>query len=310
MTTRPPAPEAPTMPAAPAVPCRASIRGSQGQEAGPGAARPWRSLRRSLNLASFLLLVAVPARAQQDCAAVFAGARPPVLLNQRLAARTHALCFGAYAVLESGVSRGPLWSAEHLDAARIAAARAMPRVDAFHAEESLPEADRAEPEDFVRSGFDRGHMSPSGDMGDADSQYASFSMANMVPQAPRLNRGLWSRIEEAVRALAVAQDGTGGIYVVTGPVFRGSRLRSLPAGELVPSAVFKAVLEPGVGAAAYVCANRDPSRCRVVSIAQLSARIGLDPFPSLAADARMTAIALPAPGRGRSRRHRTPRSAA
>jgi endonuclease G len=270
----------------------------------------WRSLRQSLNLASFLLVAAGPAWAQPaGCAAVFAGGRPPVLLNQRLAARTHALCFGAYAVLASGVSRGPLWFAEHLSPASVEAARGMTRVDAFHAEEALPEADRADPEDYVRSGFDRGHMSPSGDMPDEESQHASFSMANIVPQAPDLNRGLWSRIEGAVRNLADGQGGAGGdIYVVTGPVFRGSNLRSLPAGELVPSAVFKAVLEPGLGAAAYVCANRDPSRCRVVSIAQLSARIGLDPFPSLAADARMTAIALPAPGRNRSRRHRSPRS--
>ena len=90
--------------------------------------------------------------------------------------------------------------------------------------------------------------------------------------------------------------------MVSGPVFYGANLRSLPAGELVPSAVFKAVLEPGVGAAAYVCANRDPSRCRVVSIAQLSARIGVDPFPSLSADARVSAIALPKPGRSRRAR--------
>ena len=322
------------MPAAPAVPDRASVcrgprQGSQQGRALPGPAkglRPlkthflesgfqrlglWRSSRRSLNLACFLLAFAGPARAQQPgCAAVFADGQPPVLLNARLAARTHPLCFGAYAVLASGVSRGPLWSAEHLSASSVEAARGLARVDAFHPEEALPEADRADPEDYVRSGFDRGHMSPSGDMPDEESQNASFSMANIVPQAPKLNRGLWSRIEGAVRHLAERQGETrdGGIYVVTGPVFRGRKLRSLPAGELVPSAMFKAVLEPGVGAAAYVCANRDPSRCRVVSIAQLSARIGLDPFPSLSADARMTAIALPAPGRNRSRRHRSPRS--
>lgn len=248
------------------------------------------------------LFVAPGAGRAADCAAVFAGGRPPALLNQRLAVRSHALCFGAYAVLASGVSRGPVWSAEHLTADSVEAARGLQRVDAFHAEDALPEADRSDPEDYVRSGFDRGHMTPSGDMADEESQHASFSMANIVPQAPKLNRGPWSRIEAAVRRLAETQEG--GVFVVTGPVFRGTKLRSLPAGELVPSAVFKAVLEPGVGAAAYVCANRDPTRCRVVSIAQLSARVGVDPFPSLSADARITAIALPKPGRSR----RTPRS--
>ncbi len=249
------------------------------------------------------LALAAPASAQAArCDAVFAGGQPPVLLNRKLATRSHALCFGAYAVLASGVSRGPVWSAEHLTAAGVEAARGLQRVDAFHAEEALPEADRADPEDYVRSGFDRGHMSPSGDMPDEEAQHDSFSMANMVPQAPKLNRGLWSRIEAAVRRLAETQGDDQGVYVVSGPVFYGKSLRSLPAGELVPSAVFKAVLEPGVGAAAYVCANRDPSRCRVVSIAQLSARIGVDPFPSLSADAKVTAIALPKPGRSRRAR--------
>ncbi len=267
----------------------------------PHLSLPAAFVLRVLAVAGALLpLAGAPAVAQPvRCDAVFAEGRPPVLLNQRLAVRAHGLCFGAYAVLASGVSRGPVWSAEHLTAAGVEAARGLQRVDAFHAEEALPEADRADPEDYVRSGFDRGHMSPSGDMPDEESQHDSFSMANMVPQAPKLNRGTWSRIEAAVRRLAEAQDG---VYVVSGPVFRGANLRSLPGGELVPSAVFKAVLEPGVGAAAYVCANRDPTRCRVVSIAQLSARIGLDPFPSLSDAARMTAIALPKPGRGRRAR--------
>ena len=260
----------------------------------------WKGQRRESPWLFFFLIVALlPAPAAAQCAAVFAGGRAPVLLNQRLAVRSHALCFGGYAVLASGVSRGPVWSAEHLTAAGVEAARGLQRVDAFHAEEALPEADRAEPEDYVHSGFDRGHMSPSGDMADEQAQHDSFSMANMVPQAPKLNRGLWSRIEAAVRRLAETR---GEVYVVTGPVFRGGNLRSLAAGELVPTAVFKAVLEPGEGAAAYVCANRDPSRCRVVSIAQLSARIGVDPFPSLSADAKVGAIDLPKPGRHRRAR--------
>ncbi len=234
---------------------------------------------------------------------MFAGGRAPALLNARLAQRTHGLCFGAFATLESGVTRGALWSAEHLSPESVGAARGMVREDAFHAEEAVPFEDRADPEDYVRSGFDRGHMAPSGDMPDAASQHASFSMANMVPQAPRLNRGAWERIESAVRDLA--QDGgADGVYVVTGPMFRGRALQSLPAGELVPSAVFKAVLEPGVGAAAYACTNRDAARCRVIPIAHLTRLTGIDPFPSLSAGARITAIALPHPAPSRARRRR------
>ena len=41
------------------------------------------------------------------CPALFAGGQPPALLNPRLALRTHGLCFDAFAVLDSGVTRGP-----------------------------------------------------------------------------------------------------------------------------------------------------------------------------------------------------------
>ena len=34
-------------------------------------------------------------------------------------------------------------------------------------------------------------MTPSGDMPDGDAQADSFSLANMVPQTPELNRGVW-----------------------------------------------------------------------------------------------------------------------
>jgi endonuclease G len=69
-------------------------------------------------------------------------------------------------------------------------------------------------------------MTPSGDMPDARAQEQSFSLANMVPQAPMLNRGVWERIESAVRRLARREDG---IYVVTGPVFQGGDLQALRA---------------------------------------------------------------------------------
>ena len=68
-----------------------------------------------------------------------------------------------------------------------------------------------------------GTCRPSGDMPDEDSQQESFSLANMVPQAPKLNRGVWEGIERAVRRMAGRQ---GELYVVTGPIFQGSELQT------------------------------------------------------------------------------------
>ena len=73
------------------------------------------------------------------------------------------------------------------------AAHEMPREGQFHPDDRLPVADQAQFEDYRRSGYDRGHMTPSGDMPDETAQQQSFSLANMVPQTPDLNRGIWSR---------------------------------------------------------------------------------------------------------------------
>lgn len=42
--------------------------------------------------------------------------------------------------MHSGVTRGPLWSAEHLVRANVEAARELVRRDSFHAEDALPRA--------------------------------------------------------------------------------------------------------------------------------------------------------------------------
>jgi len=60
--------------------------------------------------------------------------------------------------LYSGVTRTPLYSAEHLTKARIEAAKGVRRHNAFHAEKRLPKADRSELRDYAKSGYDRGHM--------------------------------------------------------------------------------------------------------------------------------------------------------
>ena len=226
------------------------------------------------------LLAAMPAQAAPTlCPEHFAGGRAPDV-TPRLAAGARALCFQAFAVLHSPVSRTALYSAEHLTAARIRAARNTPRDSEFHAERALPPGERAELSDYARSGFDRGHLAPSGDMPDPNAQEESFSLANIVPQAPALNRGLWEGIESAVRTLALRE---GELYVVTGPIFEGAELDRV-GDVLVPTSVWKAVLDPRRGrAGAYVAGNRDDAGWRSVSMAQLRRLTGLDVFPGVSA---------------------------
>src|ERR671929_239219 len=85
------------------------------------------------------------------CPEHFLDGQAPDLTNAKLAARTRPLCYSGYAILHSGVTRTPLWAAEHLTRDRIEAARGMVRVNAFHPEDRLPPSERAELSDYVRS---------------------------------------------------------------------------------------------------------------------------------------------------------------
>ena len=197
-------------------------------------------------------------------------------------------------MLASGVTHGALWSAEHPTATSLEAARGTERVNDFHPEDRLPVADQAQVEDYRRSGYNRGHMTPSGDMPDATAQDQSFSLANMVPQTPQLNRGIWEGIESAVRHLAQEQ---GELFLVTGPAFVGEELKSIgPDGVLVPSSTWKAVYDPRTGGAGvYVCKNTATPTCVVTSVAALVQAVGVDPFPALSPATKATAMALPRP---------------
>ena len=232
----------------------------------------------------------------------------PLLLNAKLAPRTTLLCDDGYAVLASGITHGALWSAEHPTAASLAAARATPRQGQFHPDDRLPPADQAQVADYRRSGYDRGHMTPSGDMSDERSQQQTFSLANMVPQTAALNRGIWVGIEMAVRHLASRE---GELYVVTGPAFGGGQLQAIgPDGVLVPSATWKAVYDPRAsGAGVYLCGNIARPACEVISVAALARVIGVDPFPALPADVKERVMTLPAPEKSRYAlgQHRGPR---
>lgn len=245
---------------------------------------------------ALLLIGIVDAHAESiACPDQFLNATPPVLTRAQLQAKTKALCFSEFAVLHSGVTRTPLWSAEHLTRDRLDAAEGLkrPRGNAFHAEPRLPKSQRAELKDYARSGYDRGHMSPNGDMSTPEAQHESFSLANMVPQDPCNNEVLWEGVESAVRDLA-AKDGE--LYVVTGPAFHGSTLKSLNGRVLVPTDVFKAIYDPKRNEAGVYLAPNDASLTwKTLSVGQLRDLVGIDAFPPLAESVKAQPMALPSP---------------
>jgi endonuclease G len=148
------------------------------------------------------------------------------------------LCYDGFAVLHSGDTRTPLFAAQRLHKKSLGGVKRQ-RSDKFFADARVPRSERAELEDYKRSGYSRGHLAPSGDMSTEIAMAQSFSLANVVPQSARHNSGAWSTIEQDTRKYV--QRATGDVYVITGAVFSADGKRIGSNGVRVPTHMFKLV---------------------------------------------------------------------
>ena len=230
-------------------------------------------------LVSLLLAVAGRAVAAPPCGQFVPDAQFPVLANTKLAPKTRLLCYADFAVLHSGLTHGPLWSAEHLTRAHLGEAREQVRTNKFFEDPALPPGEGATLADYKRSGFDRGHMSPAGDRWNGEAMAQSFTLANVVPQDRKNNQHLWAHIESAVRKLAVRY---GEAYVVTGPLFAGQTLRTIGASHVfVPTQLYKVVYVPAANEAfAVVVDNVATDRYDVKTVHELETMSGIR-FPGI-----------------------------
>lgn len=205
----------------------------------------------------------------------------PQLQRDSLKKDTTALCLNGFNAMHSGVSKTSFWVAEYLTPERLKVK--IKREDRFH-EEELVQGARASSQDYRRSGYDRGHMAPNGDMPTKASQYDSFSLANMVPQTTQNNQGPWRDLEHAVRMMVEKQKQD--IYVVSGPEYSGKNIKEIGDGKvLVPTATYKAIYAPqsGVIGAYYVSNDMSEPKPQVelLSICALEEKIGINLFPTL-----------------------------
>jgi endonuclease G, mitochondrial len=126
------------------------------------------------------------------------------------------------------------WVAWRLRASDIGS---TPRSD-FHVD---PVISTPTPSDYTGSGYDRGHLCPSGDRTNSETNnYAVFTMLNIIPQAPDNNQGPWEKLESYTRTLA--QSGRE-VYVIAGRVGLMGSFNSIS----IPTSTWKIVvaLEPG-----------------------------------------------------------------
>lgn len=208
-----------------------------------------------------------------ECRALFAGQTPPKL-NKPIQL-TRDLCYADFAVLHSGQSKTPVYVVERLNRASLEEAKHEQRTNRFFADARLPAAERAELEDYKGSGYDRGHQAPAGDRSTPEAMAQSFSLANMVPQAPENNRHAWADIEKATRKYVMRAQGD--VFVYTGPVYYAP-VQTIGRGKVwVPSALFKLVYDPATGRSwAHWLENTNEAQpSQPISYAELVRRTGI-----------------------------------
>lgn len=95
--------------------------------------------------------------------------------------------------------------------------------------------------DYAKSGYDRGHLVPAGDMKiSSEAMKDTFFMSNMAPQPPKFNQGKWAQLENLMRAWASKYQK---IWIVTGPVLEnGLPVIGKDNQVSVPDKYFKVIL--------------------------------------------------------------------
>ena len=159
--------------------------------------------------------------------------------------------------------------------------------------------------EFVRSGYDRGHLSPNYAISvcyGEEAQKETFLLSNIVPQVHALNAGLWKDLEQRIVRRYVERYGT--VWVQVGPVFTEPTVKKV--GRIpVPNAFWMVVSEyeettRGLRAIAYLIPHEETWRDReltryVVSIRKVESLTGLDFFPKLPKTTQDRLESTPAP---------------
>jgi endonuclease G len=237
-------------------------------------------MRRTL-LALTALLGACGTALATNCQEHFYLNQPPAL--NYMPAGDLELCNDNFGELYDPERKTPVYSAERLTPQSLTAAVGMERANNFHADPRVPREDSATPADYRGGEYDRGHMAPDHDMPTQEAKVQSDSLANVVPQDPDSNRGIWDHIERTVRRMIVtAPEG----YVVTGPIYDGAP-KLLNARVAIPDRLFKAVYIPAGGTVTqpqvgvYVVRNAPESPVELWTLDQLKATTGLNAFPAV-----------------------------
>ena len=189
----------------------------------------------------------------------------------------------AYRLTYNPATRLPVWVAWHLTAEHTDGPYSRKGIK-FAEDEDVP-VPRATNMDYVNSGYDRGHICPSGDnKWSEEAQLQSFLYTNCCPQLHNLNAGDWNELEGKCRKWAQQY---GGVYIVSGPLLLNKKHKTIGKNKVVvPEAFFKVVLcmegEPkAIGFIYRNEANNKTMSSYVNTVDDVERLTGLDFFSAL-----------------------------
>ena len=155
----------------------------------------------------------------------------------------------------------------------------------FFIEDEKVKTGSADWRNYKRSGYDKGHLCPAGDMKFSKEAYdETFLTSNISPQKHDFNDGIWNTLEQKVRYWASKYDG---IYVVTGGVLNDN-LKTIGEEDVaVPEYFYKVLLDTSrdeykmIGFLVPAVDSKKPLYEFVVPVDEIEKMTGIDFYPSL-----------------------------
>lgn len=155
----------------------------------------------------------------------------------------------------------------------------------FFIEDNEVKTGSASWKNYKKSGYDKGHLCPAGDMKFSKEAFdETFLTSNISPQKHDFNEGIWNTLEQKVRYWSGKYDG---IYVVTGGVLT-ENLETIGNEDVaVPKFFYKVLLDNSRGEykmIAFLVPAVDSDKPLyefVVSVDEIEKLTGIDFYPNL-----------------------------
>uniref|UniRef100_UPI003F4E8613 DNA/RNA non-specific endonuclease n=1 Tax=Flavobacterium ovatum TaxID=1928857 RepID=UPI003F4E8613 len=139
---------------------------------------------------------------------------------------------------------------------------------------------------YKKSGYDKGHLCPAGDMDfNQDAYNDTFYTSNISPQLHEFNGGIWNRLEQKVRYWASRYNR---IIIITGGVLDNSNRTIGSEKVVVPNYFYKIIFKSDKNSQpkmiAFLLPNEKSNKALyeyVVSVDSIEKITGIDFFPKL-----------------------------